>query len=456
MTVGSPAKTLFLFAVPMVLGNLFQQLYNIVDSIVVGNFVGADALAAVGSSATFTMLFVAVATGIGIGSSIVISQFFGSKRMGEMMTSIYTAIISMFTASLILAGIGLLVSGKMLELMNTPAEIYDDALKYLQIYFLGLPFLFSFNGLNAVFNSLGLSHIPLILLGVCSVLNILLDLLFVTQYGMGVAGVGWATLIAQAVSAFVSFIWIMLRLRRVKAEIKEKYSLYSFSILKEICFVAIPSMIQQSIVALGCVAVQGIVNSFGAAAMAGYAAAIKIDNIAIMPMINVGNAVSTFTAQNISAGKTERVKQGMRTGVIMSAVIGFVIMAVIYVFGENFIGAFMDSNANQEAIQSGVRYLRDVSMFYFLMGFMNTNNGVLRGSSDMKVYMISTLVNFSLRSFLAYVLSPTALGVRAISLTIPMGWTIGSIISYGRFRSGKWKEQVRITSDKTNLGNEEE
>lgn len=446
MTVGSPAKTLFFFAVPMVLGNIFQQFYNIIDSMVVGNFVGANALAAVGASTSFTSLFISVATGAGIGSSVIISQFFGSKRLEEMMTSIYTALITIFVISLILAGTGLAMGSAALQFMNTPAEIFNDALVYLRIYLMGLPFLFMFNIFNAVFNSLGLSQIPLMLLGICSVLNIMLDVVFVTRFGMGVSGVAWATLIAQGVSAVTSFFWLILRLKRIETE--GRYSRYNIGILKEMCYVAVPSIIQQAIVAIGLLAVQGLVNSFGSASMAGYTAATKIDMIAIMPMVNVGNAVSTFTAQNIGASKPERVKQGFRAGVIMSCLIAFSITAVLFVFGEEFIGAFVDSISNQDVIKVGVEYLRVVGMFYFLMGFMNTCNGVLRGSSDMRVFMMSTLVNFTARVICAYSLAATSLGMKAIWWSIPAGWLMGSTISYTRYLSGKWKEKARISSTK--------
>lgn len=442
MTIGRPAKTLFLFAVPMVLGNIFQQLYNIIDSMVVGNFVGADALAAVGASTSFCMLFIAVAIGAGIGSSVVISQLFGGKRLEEMMTAIYTALSTIFVISLVLAATGLLLGSQCLRFMNTPEEIFEDSLVYLRIYFMGLPFLFMFNILNSIFNALGVSHIPLMLLGVCSVLNIGLDLLFVIRYHMGVAGVAWATLIAQGVSAVVSFIWLLIRLKKI--DVKGSYSHYDVIVLKKMCYVAVPSIIQQAIVSIGQLAVQGLVNSFGAVGMAGYTAATKIDMIAIMPMVNVGNAVSTFTAQNIGAKKPERVKQGFHAGIMMNFCIAFSITAFLFLFGDVFIGAFVDSTQNQDVIKVGVDYLRVVSLFYFLMGFMNLCNGVLRGSSDMKIFMISTLCNFGTRVMFAYGLAGTSLGMKAIWWSIPAGWVVGIAVSWSRYLSGKWKEKARL------------
>ena len=307
---------------------------------------------------------------------------------------------------------------------------------------MGLPFLFMFNILNAIFNALGVSQIPLMLLGACSVLNIGLDLLFVIRYHMGVAGVAWATLIAQGVSAVISFFWLMARLKKI--EVKSDYSRFNVSILKEMCYVAIPSIIQQAIVSIGLLAVQGLVNSFGAVGMAGYTAATKIDMIAIMPMVNVGNAVSTFTAQNIGAKKPERVRQGFHAGIIMNFCIAFTITAILFLFGDVLIGAFVDSAQNRDVIQVGVEYLRVVGLFYFLMGFMNLCNGVLRGSSDMRVFMISTLANFSTRVIFAYALAGTSLGMKSIWWSIPAGWAVGIVISWSRYFSGKWQEKAKI------------
>ena len=234
MTVGKPGRTLFFFAVPMVLGNLFQQLYNIVDSMIVGNFVGSDALAAVGASASITFLFVAIATGMSVGSSVVISQFFGARQMGKVKTCIYTILLFAAVLSAVLTVIGVGGSGVILRWMNTPDNVFADASTYLRIYFAGMFFLFTYNTLTSIFNALGDSRSPLVFLAFSSLTNIVLDLVFVIRFEMGVAGVAYATLISQGISAVLSFIWLMIRLR--KMQIQEDFSYFDFRTLKTIWY----------------------------------------------------------------------------------------------------------------------------------------------------------------------------------------------------------------------------
>lgn len=439
MTQGNEAKALIFFALPMVLGNLFQQLYNIIDSMVVGNFVGSNALAAVGASTSVCFLFVAIATGISIGCSVIISQLFGAKQIAKMKTAISTSLIFIFAISTVLTVVGLIFSPAILKFMQTPEEILTDASTYLSIYFAGLIFLFLYNGMTAVYNGLGKSKIPLVFLAFSSVLNVGLDLLFVIRFHMGVAGVAWATLISQAASSIISFIFLLHVLKNIESN-ENKNTVFDKGLLKHMLAVAIPSCLQQSIVSLGFLGVQALVNGYGAVVIAGYTAASKIDSIAIMPMVSVGNAVSTFTAQNMGAKKTERVKSGYRAGLLMSAGISLTVTLVLYLFGSQLIGAFVDSAANQDVIAVGVEYLRTVSLFYIVMGFMNNTNGVLRGSGDMKIFMAVTLCNFGTRVIMAYALAATPLGKSAVWWAIPLGWAVGLVISLVRFLSGKWKK----------------
>lgn len=441
MITGNPTSTLVLFALPMIIGNLFQQIYNIVDSVVVGRYIGSEALAAVGASSSITFLFVAIATGISIGSSVVISQLFGARQMTEMKTSIYTAIISILGIALISTIVGLVAHRLILQWMNTPVEVFEDAATYLKIYFMGLLFLFLYNISNSVFNALGESKIPLLFLMLSSVINIVLDLAFVISLKMGVAGVAWATLISQVIAGILCFVVLMHRLRKVQTE--NRASLFDLTALKRMCRIALPSTIQQSIVSVGIVCVQSLVNTFGPAVMAGYTAATKIDNIAINPMVNIGNAVSTFTAQNIGAGKPERVKKGYRAGVLMNLVICSMLIVLLLLAGEQAIGAFLDTAAPKEALEFGISYLRLVGMFYFVMGFMNVTNGVLRGAGDITVFMVSTLANFFSRVTFAYILAGF-IGSEAIMWSIPIGWFIGLSIAYVRYRTGKWKTKSLV------------
>lgn len=437
MTQGSPGKVLILFAIPMVMGNLFQQLYNIVDSMIVGNFVGSDALAAVGASTSVVFLFVAIATGLSMGCSVIISQLFGAKKILAMKTAISTTLISIGGFSIVLTILGLLLNKAILQLMKTPENIMQDASDYLAIYFMGLVFLFFYNGLIAVFNGMGKSQIPLYFLILSSIINVVLDLVFVLRFDMGVAGVAWATLIAQGVSAVASFLCLLVVLRKMPTE--EKPDFFSASILARMLKIAVPSSLQQSIVSIGFLFVQRLINGYGSMVIAGYTAATKIDNIAIMPMINVGNAVSTFTAQNMGAQKIERVKKGYRAGMAMSVVISLTVTGILYLWGSDLVGAFVDSKTGSGVIGVGVEYLQVVSIFYVVMGIMNISNGILRGSGDVKVFMLSTLCNFTIRVIMAYALVKTPLGASGIWWAIPIGWTVGLVIALVRYLSGKWK-----------------
>ncbi|MCI8506077.1 MAG: MATE family efflux transporter [Lachnospiraceae bacterium] len=445
MTVGKPFPTLFKFAMPMVVGNLFQQLYNVVDSMVVGNFVGEDALAAVGTTTSITFLFIAVAVGMGIGCSVVISQLFGAKHMDTMKSAISTSLFAMFALGAGLSLFGLAAHRLILTWLSVPENIFEDAASYLQIYCMGLIFLFMYNILNSVFNALGESRFPLVFLTLSSLLNVALDLYFVIRLHMGVPGVAWATLIAQGISAVLSFFVLMRHFRRI--ETAEKPKLFDGKLLARMFRLAVPTTIQQSIVSLGLVFVQGLVNGYGSVVIAGYTAATKIDTIAIGPMVQVGNSVSTFTAQNMGARKTERVKSGLVSGLIISAGISLSLTAVLFFFGENFLNAFMDSKESVEAIRYGIDYIYVVSAFYVLMGTMNVFNGVLRGAGDMKVFMAATLTNFGLRLIFAHVLSATAMGSAGIWWSIPIGWGAGILISGTRYASGRWKTKKLVAAE---------
>ncbi|MBQ4100792.1 MAG: MATE family efflux transporter [Oscillospiraceae bacterium] len=439
MTKGSPSKIIFFFAMPMILGNLFQQLYNIVDSVVVGNFVGEDALAAVGASFPIMFMAIAIATGASMGCSVVISQLFGAKRNSEMKTAVFTAIISLFALAAVLAIIGLFIASPFLRLLKTPENIMADSAIYLRIFFAGFPFLFLYNSLTSVYNALGDSKTPLIFLIMATVINIGLDLLFVIVFEMGVAGVAWATLIAQGFSAIISLVNLLNRLRKFEAG---KYKIYSFKSFLQMIRIAIPSMIQQSIVSIGMLLIQNLVNSYGSSVVAGYTAATKLDSIALLPMINIASAVSSFTAQNVGANEIERVKKGYRASLLLCLVFCAIITLVIMLFGNVLINLFVDSEASAFAIEVGVGYLKQVSIFYMVMGLMFATGGVLRGAGDITFFMLGSLVNLICRTVSAYSMAAyTSLEYRAIWWSIPIGWATGSIVLLIRYFSGKWKDK---------------
>ncbi|WP_455600634.1 MATE family efflux transporter [Cloacibacillus sp.] len=436
MTAGSPAKTMVSFALPMILGNLFQQFYNIVDLIVVGNFVDASALAAVGASGSATFLFIALSTGGAAGCTVVISQFFGSHRMSETTSAVYTTLISMTATGALLALSGLVFGDGILRLMGTPLELFSDASVYLKIYTLALLFMFLYNGVTASFNALGDSRTPLFLLVFTSVLNIALDLLFVIRFGLAVPGVAWATLISQAFAAFAGLTILLSRLLDIR--LQDRPAIFSAALFRKIYRIALPSMIQQSIVSMGFIFVQTLVNRYGPVLMAGYTAATKIDNIAILPMLNVGNALSAFTAQNMGAGKYERIGRGVRAASLMSSTIALALTAAIFLFGREFLGFFVDAEANAAVIGVGMDYLRAVSAFYIMMGMSNIFASVLRGAGDMSAFTFCTLTNFGLRIVMAYALA-AKISPAAIWWSLPIGWAAGLALAAARYAGGKWR-----------------
>ncbi len=440
MVSGNPTKALIGFTLPMVAGNLFQQFYNIMDSVIVGNVVGEEALAAVGASTAITMMFVMVAMGTGIGCSVVISQLFGAKKLEEMKTAISTALLSILGFSVILSALGLFINRGLMRLMGTPDNIFEDAAQYMQIYFFGFVFLFLYNAFSAIFNALGDSKKPLMFLIFSSLLNIGLDLYFVAELNMGVAGVAWATLIAQGISALLSFAFLIWKLKGIKTK---EYSRFDGGMLKNMVKVAIPTIVQQSIVSVGMVLVQSAVNQFGSTFLAGYTAATKIDGIAIVPMVAVGNATSTYVAQNMGARKPERIAQGYRICLAMSAGIGLTIALILHFTGNGFVGLFLDSSSSSEAIAIGAQYLSIVSLFYFVMGIMNVSNGVLRGAADMGWFLACSLCNLGVRVGLTYALADATHGM-VIMWANPAGWAVGLGLAAFRYFQGGWKAKKII------------
>lgn len=450
MITDHPGKALFFFALPMILGNLFQQLYNTVDSIIVGQFVGEDALAAVGASYSLTTVFIMIAIGGGIGASVITSQYFGAKYYQKMKTSVYTALISFLALSLVLSAVGLLLNRAILTGLNTPVNILPDAVLYLEIYFIGLPFLFMYNILSSIFNALGNSKTPLYLLIFSSLLNIVLDLVTVQIFHMGVAGVAIATVFAQGVSAVISFCLLLRTLKNFEEEEKErqKIELYDFSMLGSMIKVAIPSMLQQSIVSIGMLLVQSVVNGFGSSVLAGYTSGMRIESICIVPMIAAGNAVSTFTAQNLGAGRPERVKKGYHAGI--GIVAGFAVFTCILltVFHNSIINAFLESGSDQAAFDTGNSYLSFIAFFFVFIGLKATTDGVLRGAGDVVVFTLANLINLSIRVAFSFAMAGI-IGVQAVWIAVPIGWAANYLISFIRYLSGKWskKKLIRIEEE---------
>lgn len=430
-----PLRALIVFAMPMIIGNLFQQFYTMADSVVVGRYVSENALAAVGASYALTNVFICVAIGGGVGASVITSRYFGARDYSHMKKSIYTALISFLAVSVILAAAGLIFGRRLMELLNTPENILDMTTLYLNIYFIGLPFLFMYNVLSAMFNALGRSRIPLVLLIFSSILNILLDVYMVRNLGLGIRGVAVATLIAQGISALISFIVFIKVIAQYKCK---KTELFDASELKHMAGIALPSILQQSTVSIGMLLVQSVVNGFGTEMLAGYSAAMRIESICVVPMSAMGNAVSSFTAQNIGAKRFDRVKQGYHISFGIVAFFAVIICAALELFNKGIISMFLDSKSTELSINTGIGFLKFMGWFYAIIGFKMITDGLLRGAGDMKMFTVANLANLSLRVIMAVTLAPR-FGIEFIWYAVPLGWSANFIISYTQYRTGKWR-----------------
>lgn len=435
-----PLKALLIFAFPMIIGNLFQQFYTMVDSVVVGRFVSEHALAAVGASYSLTNVFISIAIGGGVGASVLTSRYFGSREYRKMKTSVTTAMLSFLMVSLILGGIGLFFGQEIMKLLNTPENILEQATEYLNIYFLGLPFLFMYNILSAMFNALGRSKIPLYLLIFSSVFNIVLDVVFVREFHMGVAGVAWATLIAQGISAVVAFLLFVREMKQYQGEKGDtRFDKEEFSRMSRI---ALPSILQQSTVSIGMMLVQSVVNSFGAEMLAGFSAAMRIESICIVPMAAMGNVMSSFTAQNLGAGKQERVVKGYHTGYGIVFGFGMILCVILEFFYQPLIGMFLGEEGTALAISTGTDYLRFIGWFFAFIGLKMITDGLLRGAGDMKMFTVANLVNLSIRVIMAVTLAPV-FGIAMVWYAVPVGWAANYVISFLEYRTGKWRKKVK-------------
>ena len=428
-------KALIVFAIPMIIGNLFQQAYTMADSAIVGRLVGEKALAAVGAAYSLTNIFICVAIGGGMGASVIVSQYFGHGNYGKLKKTVYTALVTFLVISVMLGVIGLAFSKNIMIAMNTPVEVLDMSVTYLQIYFLGLPFLFMYNVLSSMFNALGKSRIPLYFLIFSSVFNIVLDWVFVADFALDVAGVAWATLIAQGVSVLGSFTVLRKELKKLEGA---SDGIFEAEELLPMAKIALPSILQQSTVSIGMMLVQSVVNSFGAESLAGFSAGMRIESICVVPMAAVGNAISSYTAQNIGAGQLKRVSKGYVQANKMVIFFGVVICVILELFPTQFITLFLGADGSQVAIATGYGYLVFMGFFFFMIGFKMAADGVLRGAGDMKLFTIANLVNLSIRVIMAMTLAPR-FGIAWVWYAVPIGWTANFVISYLEYRTGKWK-----------------
>lgn len=425
LTIGKPEAVLWKFCLPLFGSIIFQQLYNIADSLVAGKCIGEDALAAVGNSYEITLIFIAFAFGCNIGCSVIVSQLFGAKQFREMKTAVSTTMIASGILCLLLMIFGAVSCEMLLHLINTPDNVLADSKLYLDIYILSLPFVFYYNVATGIFSALGDSKTPFIFLAASSTSNIAMDILFVAGFHMGVAGVAWATLICQGISCILAVIVVFVRLAKIKTT--EKPALFSMTLFKKIAMIALPSILQQSFISVGNIIIQGIINSFGSSVMAGYSAAIKLNNLVITSFTTLGNGISNFTAQNIGAGKFSRVKGGFAAGLKLVWIL-CIPLALLYFFaGRILVSIFLDT-ATGAAMKEGILILRILSPFYFVVSAKLVADGVLRGASMMKQFMIATFTDLLLRVALARILS-LQFDTVGIWCAWPVGWTIATGLS---------------------------
>lgn len=436
LTVGNPGAVLRRFCLPLFGSVIFQQLYNIADSLVAGKFIGESALAAVGNSYEITMLFIAFAFGCNIGCSVVVSQLFGGRAYGEMKTAVTTTLIAAGALCLALMAGGLLGSRALLELIRTPEEVMEASRLYLDIYLWGLPFLFFYNIATGIFSALGDSRTPFLFLALSSTANIGVDILFVTAFDMGVAGVAWATFLCQGVSCLLALAVVFRRLARIPAE--GRRPLFSASALGRVAAIAVPSILQQSFISVGNIVIQGAINGFGTGVMAGYSAGVKLNNLVVTSFTTLGNGVSNFTAQNLGAGKTERIDQGFRAGLGLVWAVCLPVAAAYLLAGRQLLCLFIDA-PTQTALDTGVTFLRLLSPFYFVVSAKLTADGVLRGTGSMGRFMAATFTDLILRVTLALVLSRTGLGATGIWLAWPISWTAATVLSLLFYHTGPWR-----------------
>lgn len=453
LTSGKPSSVLWKFCLPLFGSIIFQQLYNIADSFVAGKFIGNDALAAVGNSYEITLIFIAFAFGCNIGCSVVVSNFFGAKKYGEMKTSVYTSLIAGGVLCGVLMLFGSIFCGGLLRLINTPENIFADSKLYLDIYIYGLPFVFFYNIATGIFSALGDSKTPFVFLACSSVANIGMDILFVAAFKMGVAGVAWATFLCQGVSCVLAVLFVVLRLKKIGAG--EKTKLFSFAILGKVAVIAVPSILQQSFISVGNIVIQSVINTFGSEVMAGYSAAVKLNNMVVTSLTTLGNGISNYTAQNMGAGKHARVKQGFRAGLAIVWIICVPVCALYLIAGKYMMYAFLD-DVSGAALKTGLTFLRVISPFYFVIAAKLVADGVLRGSGMMKQFMIATFTDLILRVALAEVLALTPLGTTGIWMAWPCGWCVSAVLSIIFYRGGAWNKMPGAENKEEEIVREEE
>ncbi|RKD87915.1 MATE family efflux transporter [Mangrovibacterium diazotrophicum] len=442
-TEGNEARLILQFSIPLVLGNIFQNLYNIVDSVIVGNFLGKEALGAVGASFPIIFTLISMVIGIGSGASTVISQFFGAKQVDQVRRTIDTIFTFFLFASILVTLIGILCSKSIFLLLQLPDEMLPEAVTYLNIYLTGMFFFFGFAGISSILRGMGDAKTPLWFMILSTVVNIFFDLLFVVVFKWGIEGVAFATVVAQAI-AFFSATWYLNKKHPVINLSFRKY-IFDREIFKSCVKIGLPTGFQQSFIAFGMMAIMGIVNTFGTNAVAAYTAAMRVDSFAKMPALTFSSALSSFVGQNLGAFQEKRARKGLKITIGFSLAYAVFISIIIIVFGKYIIQIF---TPDQHVIAIGQDYLVIVSSFYLLLSIMFSLTGFLRGAGATFIPMLTTLLSLYLvRIPLAFWLSGK-IGVNGIWWAEPAGWFIGMVILIVYYFTGRWKGRVVVKSPK--------
>ncbi len=431
LTVGKAETVLWRFCLPLFGSIIFQQLYNIADSLVAGKFIGESALAAVGNSYEITLIFIAFAFGCNMGCSVVVSQTFGAKEFERLKTAVTTACIFSGAVCIALMLEGIWGCNPLLHLMRTPEEVFADSKLYLDIYIWGLPFVFFYNIATGIFSALGDSKTPFYFLAVSSISNIAVDILFVKTFRMGVAGVAWATFLCQGISCILAVFTVWIRLKKIICQ--KKPLLFDRELLKRILVIAIPSILQQSFISVGNILIQSVINGFGASVMAGYSAAVKLNNLVITSFTTIGNGISNYSAQNLGAGKYERIKEGFLAGIKMVWCLCIPFCVIYLFFGKYLLLLFMEKDSGA-ALLTGRQFLWILSPFYFVVSTKLVADGILRGISAMRQFMAATFTDLILRVLLAFLLSDLTKSALGIWCAWPIGWTLATVISVFFYR----------------------
>ncbi len=441
MTVGTPIKAILLFAVPMLIGNVFQQFYNFVDTTVVGKFVGADALAAVGTTGSMNALLICIAMGLSNGAGVIISQCFGAQRYDEMKKAVTAMMYVASVTGLVITAAGIFLAGPAMRLLGVPDSIIHLSVLYMRIVFgFSLTGIF-YNAFAAILRSVGDSRTPLYMLIISSVINVVLDLLFVLKFGMGVAGVAYATVIAQGVSAALCAMYI----------IKHRYQLHLDALPKlppkhmvvKIFRIGMPSAFQSAMISLGGISVQGLINSFGTDAMAAYTASSKIDSVAIQILISIAASLSVYSGQNMGAGNIKRIRTGLRQTLMVMIPVCTAVAAVMLIFKRQILGIFLDADSAQNAIEIGCMYLSVIGIGYIIAGIMQSYQNLLKGCGDVNVCVAAGLAELGVRVGASY-LFVIFWGLQGVFIAIPVSWMCGCIIPVVRYLSGKWTKKSVI------------